>query len=1189
VRKKMTLVLISIMALMVIMMGMPSRAQRDNAPKTTAQETKTARAKLQGSQPQVNRAVLTGESIALRDMAKHQEIDPLPPQPREGRVVNKRNTAVERVQPPGAPRNSVDGAIRGKAEGPNAPTGGSVTPPPIGSFEALADVDNSTAGLGLVNPPDTNADVGYNQIVETVNSVFRVYTKAGAPLTAVLKQSDLFASLGGQCSLTDPGDPIVLHDRLADRWQISQFNFSGAGDSPPFHQCIAISKTSDAAGEYYLYDFITPGPDFPDYPKLGVWPDAYYMSTRQFDPTTSAFNGLAAFAFNRAKMLAGDPTAEQIFFAIPNDINYPSTTSSGMIPTDHDGLLPPPAGAPNVFAIFDSNEFGGTDSLHLFNFHADFSVPASSTFTERAESPVSVPAFDPRNPNGRADVEEPPPGENLDSIGDRLMFRMAYRNRGGVESLVTNHTVNTSGVTPNTAANYQAASRYYELRKSTPGGAYTVYDAATYSPDAGNGATGINRWMGSTAIDSQGNLAMGYSASSTAVVPSIRYVGRAFDQLGGSLTNEQVLFAGQGTQAAGSGNRWGDYTSMSVDPFDDCTFWYANEYYPPGNTGFNWHTRIGNFKFPTCTAPAQGTLSGVITACDSGAAIGEVLIQATGGPSAGFSTATADNGTYTLHLAPGTYTVTASSAIRNCVPSASSIVTITNGGTATFNACLNGTANLILPENNPAPATVSDGNGNGQIDANECNTLTVAVQNAGCQPANNVISTLSTSTSGVTITQANSTYPNIPVNGTATNIVPFNVTTSPGFVCGTPIVFTLTLTYTGGSDVLTFTLQTCQQPPAPFSGSIAPGDSQTVNGRLGRDGVPSSCAGKTCPGPLGAGGRSYDTHTFVNSGGVSACASVDVASACGATIFAAAYLTSFNPADLCENYLGDAGASSTAQHFEVTVPPGATIVVVIMEANAGTTCAYTGTVSGLTANTNGGGGACPVSCTITCPANVTQSTDPGQNSAVVNYPAPTTTGACGTVTCTPASGSTFPAGTTTVNCSTSAGPACSFTVTVKPPRYWSSTGSSGTSDEDSLALLSHDDFAAQLKDLLTGTATVRYNITAVRGITSFCPATQSVVNVRFRNSDNAGTHAQVKFEIHRTNILTGGNDTIFNFNSNGIGTGNAFTSATFTPNIDFDFANFVYWIEGTVFRDQAAQFADLGAITIYERAGTPCP
>jgi hypothetical protein len=155
---------------------------------------------------------------------------------------------------------------------------------------------------------------------------------------------------------------------------------------------------------------------------------------------------------------------------------------------------------------------------------------------------------------------------------------------------------------------------------------------------------------------------------------------------------------------------------------------------------------------------------------------------------------------------------------------------------------------------------------------------------------------------------------------------------------------------------------------------------------------------------------------------------------------------------------------------------------------------------------------------------------------------------------------------------------------------WTSAGSTGTTDEDSAIIVSHNDFAVQLKDGVTGTATVRYNITAVRGITQFCPATQSVVNVRFRNSDNTGTHAQVKFEIHRTNILSGGNDIIYSFNSNGVGAGSTFTTVSASPAIDFDFSTYVYWIEGTVFRDQITEFADLGAIQIHESAGTTlCP
>lgn len=925
---------------------------------------KTAQAKLQGLKPQVGRAVKFGETIALRDMPAAGEIDLETQTALDRPVINEKNTALERVPRAGAPLPSIDEAIAGKQS--NSPQISSVTPPATGSFEGLADTDNSTAGLGLVNPPDTNADVGYTQIVETVKAVFRVYDKTGAPLTPVLKQSTLFAALGGQCAETNPGDPIVLHDRIADRWQISQNNFAKAGNDPPFHQCIAISKTSDAAGEYYLYDFITPGPnDFPDYPKLAVWPDGYYMSTRQLDADTTAFLGLGLFAFNREKMLRGDPTAEMIFFFIPFDANYPSGTSTAIIPSDHDGLLPPPSGAPNVFAIYDDDELGAGDLVHLFDFHADFTTPANSTFTERTESPLALPAFDDRNPAGGGDIEEPSPGENLDSVADRLMHRMAYRNRGGVESLVTNHTVNVSGVNPTSAATYQAAPRYYEFRKTTPGGAYSVYDSATYSPDAGNGATGTNRWMGSAAIDDQGNLAMGYSSSSTTLLPSIVYVGRAFNELGPSLTNEVVLFPGQGTQAAGDGNRWGDYTSVSVDPVDDCTFWYANEYWPPGNSGFNWHTRIGNFKFPTCTAPAQGTLTGTITACDSGAPLGEVLIQTTGGPSEGFSAATADDGTYTVHLAPGTYSVTASSSIRNCQASASSQVVITDGGVATFNTCLNGVAKLILPENDPTPAVVSGGNGDGQIDKNECNMLDVHLQNAGCAPATNVgggcapatnvVATLSTTTPEVMISQPYSDYPDIPVDGTATNITPFKVSTSPSFVCGTTIVFTLTTTHAGGTDVQTFTLQTCQLPPQPFSGTIQTGDPQTTNGRLGRNGVSADCSGKVCPGPLGSGGRSYDQFSFVNQGGVAACVKVNTQSVCGAQIFTGAYLGSFDPTNLCTNYLGDAGASSTDMNFEVTVPAGGTLVVAVMEPNAGTTCAYTGTVSGLIGAADGGG------------------------------------------------------------------------------------------------------------------------------------------------------------------------------------------------------------------------------------------
>jgi hypothetical protein len=251
-----------------------------------------------------------------------------------------------------------------------------------------------------------------------------------------------------------------------------------------------------------------------------------------------------------------------------------------MLPADTEGLLPPPAGAPNIFAYFTAGEFGDAagDALRMFNFHADFAIPANSTFTERTDSPLPLAAFDPRDPNGRGDVEQPPPavaGDRLDSVGSRLMNRLQYLNRGGFESLVTNFTVNVSGVTPNNAGNYQASVRYFELHSVSVGGTYSVHEQATIPPTAVSGATGENRWMASAAADNQGNLAVGYSISSTTIIPSIRYAGRlATDPPGGLFQGETTMFAGTGIQQV-TANRWGDYSAMQLDPTDDCTFWYT--------------------------------------------------------------------------------------------------------------------------------------------------------------------------------------------------------------------------------------------------------------------------------------------------------------------------------------------------------------------------------------------------------------------------------------------------------------------------------------------------------------------------------------------------------------------------------------------------------------------------------------
>src|SRR6266545_901592 len=215
--------------------------------------------------------------------------------------------------------------------------------PPLFSFEGLNNTTNGTLLGFQVSPPDTVGDVGPNHYVEIVNLVFRVFDKAGTPLTAPLKFSTIFSALGPPCAGRDDGDPIVLYDPLADRWLLSQFCTVA---DPNDHQVIAISQTSNPAGAYFLYDFRMPNNKFNDYPKFGVWTDAYYMTDNQFNQAGTLFQGAGAFAFNRAKMLAGDPTANYVYFDVENG----NPAIGGMLPADIDGITPPPIGSPGMFA-----------------------------------------------------------------------------------------------------------------------------------------------------------------------------------------------------------------------------------------------------------------------------------------------------------------------------------------------------------------------------------------------------------------------------------------------------------------------------------------------------------------------------------------------------------------------------------------------------------------------------------------------------------------------------------------------------------------------------------------------------------------------------------------------------------------------------------------------------------------------
>ncbi|HZE88582.1 MAG TPA: HYR domain-containing protein, partial [Verrucomicrobiae bacterium] len=446
----------------------------------------------------------------------------------------------------------------------------------------LASFDGAPA-TGVL-PPDVDGDVGPNHYIQVVNSAFTILDKQGNVLAGPSNINGLFTGAGGPCETNNDGDPDVRYDPLADRWVIHQFvAFTDF--------CVAVSRTADpVAGGWFLYDFPTSGVSN-DYPKLGVWPDAYYAGSQRGYPGS----GSDAWAFDRALMLGGSPATSVRFF----------DSGTFMLPSDLDGATPPPAGAPNVFLRpVDGAQFGGVDRLELREFHVDFAVPANSTFTALPDIPTA--AFD-RNVCGLGlfgvCIAQPGTSQLLSSFTAWPLARLQYRNFGTHESLVFDHDVDADGAD-------HAGVRWYELRKA---GAWSIFQQGTHAPDLGAPglADDVHRWLASAAMDKNGNLAVGYSVSSATVFPGLSYSGRFPADPAGTLPQgETSIVAGAGSQTNASG-RWGDYSSMTVDPVDDCTFWFSSEYYA-ATSDAGWRTRIASFRLdgaaPAVTCPAAVTV-----------------------------------------------------------------------------------------------------------------------------------------------------------------------------------------------------------------------------------------------------------------------------------------------------------------------------------------------------------------------------------------------------------------------------------------------------------------------------------------------------------------------------------------------------------------------------------------------------
>jgi len=542
--------------------------------------------------PKFTGAAAFDKSQPLRDLAR-ASINRVPPSADLVELSPDRGPAVlDRGHTP-------DGALQSAAR---SATSAEIMAPPLANFDGPSNLDNFNVLGGRVNPPDPVGDVGPNHYVAMVNLVFSVYSKTGVRLLGPASLGSLWAGFAIDECTENSGDGIVVYDQMADRWILTQFTTRGldfpAEPANPFYNCIAISTTGDPTGTYFRYAFTT-GFNFPDYPKYGVWDDTYLITTREFGIVDPSIYAIGVYGLERDRMIAGDPGARAVSFLLQDGHVPINLIGDGLLPADIDGRALPRANspAPIIGTQDDGGPYGATfDALNVWEFNVTWNAAPAASIALKTQLPVA--AFDsifPCAPTSRDCLPQPgitDPNQFIDilSYRQRPTWRLAFRRTGNLDTMVTNQSVEARpGV---------AGARWYEIRRANNGN-YTVRQQGTYAPE-----DGINRWMGSIAMDKRGNMALGYSVvNGTNVFPGIRYTGRRpGSPLGTMPLAEGIITNGTGVQTT-TNSRWGDYTSMNVDPTDDCTFWYINEYYTAEgqlSSTAGWQTRIASFRLPGC-------------------------------------------------------------------------------------------------------------------------------------------------------------------------------------------------------------------------------------------------------------------------------------------------------------------------------------------------------------------------------------------------------------------------------------------------------------------------------------------------------------------------------------------------------------------------------------------------------------
>ncbi len=431
-------------------------------------------------------------------------------------------------------------------------------------------------------PPDPNGDVGGNYFIETVNTSIGIYNKTTGALVSATTFDNFFGGTGitgTPCDADNMGDPIVLYDQYAQRWFILDFAWTGTTNGSWY--AIAVSKTSDPTGAWWQYCLQADTTLMNDYPKCGIWGDGIYVTANMFQ-FSGTYQYAKVWAFKKPDIYNGTLTVQYITDS--------GTQAWSIMPTNARSTTAPPTGAPNYMYSVDADEFGGgaTDALYVWKYAVNWTTPASTTWTGPTGMPVAA--------YGLVSTGVPQQGTTvkLDSLYGRLMYPANYIKFADHESVYLCHVAEY---------NSTRQMRWYEIRIAS--GNSSIYQQGTYAPDTNH------RWMGSVCGDKNGNIAMGYSVSSATMYPSIRYCGRlASDPLGQMSQGEASMYAGTGYQS--SYTRWGDYTSLSLDPADDETFWYTNEYY--ATSGTNWQTRMGAFKMTSTPDTTPPVISAVAAA-----------------------------------------------------------------------------------------------------------------------------------------------------------------------------------------------------------------------------------------------------------------------------------------------------------------------------------------------------------------------------------------------------------------------------------------------------------------------------------------------------------------------------------------------------------------------------------------------